>query len=76
MEFEKLSALIAEQFGIDPAEITENTSFEEDLHADSLDLVELVMAMENEFGFGVAEEDIENIRTVGDACVFIKEHME
>ena len=65
----KLQELIGEQFATAPEEITMETSFEEDLGADSVDLVELVMAMEEEFGIGeVAEEDLAELKTVGD-CV-------
>ncbi len=67
--FAKMQELIAEQFAVDMDEITMETAFDEDLGADSVDLVELVMAMEEEFGIGeVAEEDLAELKTVGD-CV-------
>ena len=67
--FAKMQELIAEQFAVDMDEITMETAFDEDLGADSVDLVELVMAMEEEFGIGeVAEEDLAELQTVGD-CV-------
>ena len=67
--FQKLSELVAEQFAMEPDEVTMDTSFEEDLGADSVDLVELVMAMEEEFDVGeVAEDDLAELKTVGD-CV-------
>lgn len=67
--FAKMQELIAEQFAVDMEEITMETAFDEDLGADSVDLVELVMAMEEEFGIGeVAEEDLAELKTVGD-CV-------
>ena len=64
--------LVAEQFAMDPAEITMETSFEEDLGADSVDLVELVMAMEEEFDMGEAGEDeLTGLNTVGDAVNYV-----
>ena len=64
--FEKIAAIIADQFGVDESTITRETSFEEDLGADSLDIVELTMSIEEEFDVGEIEEgDLENIRTVG-----------
>ncbi len=64
--FEKIAAIIADQFGVDEDTITRETSFEEDLGADSLDIVELTMSIEEEFDVGEIEEgDLENIRTVG-----------
>ena len=67
--FQTMRDLVAEQFAMDPAEITMETSFEEDLGADSVDLVELVMAMEEEFDIGeIDEEDLAGLKTVGD-CV-------
>lgn len=76
MIFEKIADLIAEQFGVDKDSITEDTSFEEDLSADSLDLVELVMQIEETFDLGeIEDENLESIKTVGDACAFVKERM-
>jgi len=67
--FERLQGIIAEQFGVEADTISEATSFEDDLGADSVDLVELVMAMEDEFKIGeVREEDLASLSTVGD-CV-------
>lgn len=67
--FQTMRDLVAEQFALDPAEVTMDTSFEEDLGADSVDLVELVMAMEEEFDIGeIDEEDLAGLKTVGD-CV-------
>ena len=67
--FAKMQELIHEQFAVDDSDITMETSFEEDLGADSVDLVELIMAMEEEFGIGeVAAEDLAELKTVGD-CV-------
>ena len=64
--------LVAEQFAMEPEEVTMETSFEEDLGADSVDLVELVMAMEEEFEIGqTQEEDLSGLKTVGDAVNYI-----
>ncbi|MFS8542052.1 MAG: acyl carrier protein [Tissierellales bacterium] len=73
MVFEKLKKMISDQFGIDEDDIDMDTSFKDDLNADSLDLVELVMAIEDEFDLQVADEDVENIKTVGDAVNYINE---
>ena len=63
---EKIKEMIAEQLNVDAAEITEATSFKDDLGADSLDLFEMVMAMEEEFGVEIPSEDLEKIATVND----------
>jgi acyl carrier protein len=69
---QKMQELVGEQFAMEPAEVTMETSFEEDLGADSVDLVELVMAMEEEFEIGeVQEEELGSLKTVGDAVNFI-----
>ena len=70
--FQTMRDLVAEQFAMDPAEITMETSFEEDLGAASVDLVELVMAMEEEFDMGEAGEDeLTGLKTVGDAVNYV-----
>ena len=70
--FQTMRELVAEQFAMEPAEVTMETSFEEDLGADSVDLVELVMAMEEEFEIGeTQEEDLGGLKTVGDAVNYI-----
>ena len=70
--FQTMRDLVAEQFALDPAEVTMDTSFEEDLGADSVDLVELVMAMEEEFELGMtAEDEVKAIKTVGDAVNYV-----
>ena len=67
--FQTMKELVAEQFAVEPAGLTMETTFEEDLGADSVDLVELVMAMEEEFDIGeIDEEDLTALKTVGD-CV-------
>ena len=70
--FQTMRELVAEQFAMEPSEVTAETSFEEDLGADSVDLVELVMAMEEEFEIGeTQEEDLGGLKTVGDAVNYI-----
>ncbi len=69
---EKVSNIVAEKLGVDRAEVTPDAVFIDDLGADSLDLVELIMAMEEEFGFEIADEEAEKLRTVGDVINFIK----
>ena len=73
MIFEKICALIAEQFNVDADSITMDTSFEDDLNADSVDLVDLSMALEEEFEIDeLAEEDTASIKTVGDLVRFLQ----
>ena len=69
---EKVIIIVAEKLGVDRADITPDSVFIDDLGADSLDLVELIMAMEEEFGFEIEDEDAEKLRTVGDVINFIK----
>ena len=69
---EKVRAIIVKQLGVGEAEVKPEKSFVDDLGADSLDIVELVMAMEEEFGFEIPDEEAENIRTVGDAMSYIQ----
>lgn len=74
--FAQMQQIIAEQFGVALDEVSENTSFEEDLGADSVDLVELVMAMEEEFQIGeVNEEELTTLSTVGDCVEFLKKKL-
>ena len=70
---EKLTEMIREQLNTDAA-ISEDTSFKDDLGADSLDLFELIMAMEEEFGVEIPTDDLENIATVGDFIKYLKDH--
>ena len=73
MIFEKLAALIAEQFNVDADSITMETSFTDDLNADSVDIVDLSMALEEEFGIEeLAEEETSSISTVGDLVRFLQ----
>lgn len=71
---ERVRHIISEQLGVDEASVTPNASFEEDLNADSLDLVELIMSLEEEFGVEISEEEAEKIHTVGDAVEYVREH--
>ena len=70
---EKIKSIISEQLGVKPEEVTPQASFIEDLGADSLDTVELVMALEEEFGVEIPDEDAEKMTTVGDAIKYIEE---
>lgn len=74
MVFEKLKKIIAEQLEVDEDEITMEASFQDDLDADSLDVVELIMAIEDEFDLEIPDEDAENISTVKDAVEYIEKH--
>lgn len=71
--FEKVQAIVVEQLGVSEAEVTEAATFNDDLGADSLDVVELIMAFEEEFGVEIPEDVAENIKTVGDAVAQIEE---
>ncbi len=71
---QKVIEIVAEQMGTDKSEITRETSFVNDLNADSLDTVELVMEFEDEFELSIPDEDAEKIQTVGQAIDYIKEH--
>jgi acyl carrier protein len=68
---EKVKAVIVEQLNVEEDDVTEDASFVDDLGADSLDIVELVMALEEEFGISIPDEEAESIKTVGDAAKFI-----
>ena len=70
---EKVKSIIAEQLGVKQEEVNPEASFIDDLGADSLDTVELVMALEEEFGVEIPDEDAEKITTVGDAIKYIEE---
>ena len=70
---EKVKEIICEQLGVEEDEVTPNAKFIEDLGADSLDIVELVMAFEEEFDLEIPDEDAEKITTVGDAIQYIKD---
>ncbi|RKH16273.1 acyl carrier protein [Corallococcus praedator] len=70
----KIKSIIADQLGVGEDEIKPESSFIEDLGADSLDIVELVMAMEEEFEVEIPDDEAENIKTVGDAINYVKTH--
>ena len=72
MVFEKIRDIVAKTLNLDPEEITPEKSFSEDLDADSLDLAEIIIAMEDEFGVTVPDENLEKIVTVQDACDFVR----
>lgn len=69
---DRVKELVVEQLGVDAEEVTEGASFVDDLGADSLDIVELVMAFEEEFDLEIPDEDAEKIQTVGNAVEYIK----
>ena len=71
--YDRLKKIVIEQLGVDEAEVNPEASFVDDLNADSLDLVELIMSLEEEFGTEISDEDAEKIRTVGDAAEYIDE---
>lgn len=74
MVSEKIIALLADQFGKDESEIELTMDIAEDLGADSLDVVELLMSIEDEFSMEIPDEEIENIKTVGDLVTYIENH--
>ncbi|MFN3308787.1 MAG: acyl carrier protein [Anaerolineales bacterium] len=74
--YEKVKAIIVELLGVDESKVTPEARFREDLEADSLDLVELIMEFEDKFGGQISDEDAQKITTVGEAVKYIEEHME
>jgi acyl carrier protein len=73
--FEEVKAIIVEVLGVDPEKVTPEASFRDDLEADSLDLVELIMAFEDKFGGEISDEEAQQITTVGEAVAYIEERM-
>jgi len=73
---ERVKKIVVDQLGVREDQVTSDASFVDDLGADSLDTVELVMALEEEFDLEIPDEDAENIRTIGEAVDYIKEHLE
>ncbi|HEY7127078.1 MAG TPA: acyl carrier protein [Ktedonobacterales bacterium] len=73
--FDRLKKLIVDQLGVDEADVVPSASFVDDLNADSLDLVELIMSLEEEFKLQISDKEAEEIKTVGDAQEFIEEHL-
>lgn len=74
MVFDKIKDILIDQLEIEPEKVTMDASFTEDLGADSLDLVDLVMSLEDEFGMEVPDDAIESLKTVGDAVRYIESH--
>ncbi len=72
--FDKISKMIIERFGVDEQKITRDLTFQEDLGADSLDVVELIMELEDVFNVQISDEDAEKIITIGDAVDYIDSH--
>lgn len=71
--FEKIAEIIADQLGVSVSEITMDTNIMEEFGADSLDMVEMIMAVEDEYGVQVEEESVENIKTIGDVIKYLNE---
>jgi acyl carrier protein len=71
--FERVKRVVADQLGVNESQVTMEASYIDDLGADSLDTVELVMALEEEFGLDISDEDAEKITTVGETVAYIKE---
>lgn len=69
--FERVRDIIVDQLGVEPSEVTMEANFRDDLEADSLDLVELIMAFEEEFGGEISDEEAQKILTVGDAVTYL-----
>jgi len=74
--FEEIRKIVAENLGADESAITMESSFKEDLNADSLDLFEMVMALEEEFGIEIPSEDLEQLKTISDVVDYIESHKE
>lgn len=75
MVFEKVKKMLADQLDADEAELTMETNIAKDLDADSLDVVELLMTIEDEFNIEIPDEEIENIKTIGDLTEYIQSNM-
>ncbi len=72
--FDKIKEIVADKLSVDENEITLESSFIEDLNADSLDIVELIMALEDELDMEIPDEDVENFKTVGDVVNYVQSH--
>ena len=73
--FERVKKIIVDLLGVEPGQVTSEARFREDLEADSLDLVELIMALEEEFGGTVSDEEAQQIKTVGQVVEYVEQHM-
>ena len=77
MVYDRIIEMICEQFGMEPEELSENTTFTDDMGIDSVDVVELVVMLEDEFGLDeIPEEDLKQMRTIGDLAAYVSAHTE
>ena len=72
LTFDRFKAIVADQLGVETEQVTPEASFVEDLNADSLDLVELIMAFEEEYGMEISDDDAQKLRTVGESWNYVK----
>lgn len=75
MVFDKVQTIVSEQFDVEKDTVTVDTNIADDLGADSLDVVDMLMSLEDEFNVEIPDEEIENIHTVGEVVAYIEEHM-